>query len=190
MRNPFEGLSPGSSQHRKVEGITVEIVGYGGRSHLGLSCNAEGYLNRPLDTVGLQALRRACLQEALMEAPDTFLELALGHHELPNIRCLLLGCDHLVGVFAGVFAQHRLLDLAGDHRPDTTEVFTHALHLLDGPKQELVITTNATWYGIWVSVRRADRVPDMHPVRALSMAVDAPVALLHHVWVPWNLEMD
>ena len=90
-------------------------------------------------------------------------------------------------------AEHRLLHLLRDHRSHLAEHLADRLHLDDRPGEELEVALefsdgDVRDAGMVVPLR--GEVVDEHLGRALSVAVDAAVALLEAVGIPRDLVVD
>ncbi len=95
---------------------------------------------------------------------------------------------------AAVAADECLFDLVGDDRADLAEVFPDLVDLLDGSKQELKVAGQVTGISLGVGgivvVAGRHEVEDVDLITLLAVPVDAAVALLHHVRVPGDLDVD
>ena len=90
--------------------------------------------------------------------------------------------------------EHRFLDLLRDDGADAPEIFADSVDLDDGAHEIFVVSVQVSGIAITAGghLRKttSDRMPNRHPVMLLAMAVDTAIALLHHVRIPWNLDVD
>lgn len=118
-----------------------------------------------------------------MQFGDALLQLTFGTNEV------LGPCDPRLGetsvqILQGAFDETG--HLRRDDRIDAAHVGAHRVQLSQGAQDVLAVATDRCA----ARVATIDRVPDQHFLFALSVAVDTPVALLHHIGVVGNLQVD
>lgn len=118
-----------------------------------------------------------------MELGDALFQLAFGAHEAPGLGNLGLR-------EAGVQILQRAFDEPGhlgrDDRIDAAHVGAHRLQFAQRTQNVVTMATDRCM----AFVTAVDGVPDQHLFLALSVTVDTPVALLHHVGVVGDLQVD
>ncbi|MNV54136.1 hypothetical protein D3C71_1463100 [compost metagenome] len=122
-------------------------------------------------------------EKPFVELGDAFFQLALSAHEASGLGDPGL-CE------AGIKVLQRTFDEAGhlrrDDRIDTSHVRTHRLQLAQRAQYVLAVATDRSI----AFVTTVDGVPDQHLLLALPVTVDSTVALLHHVGVVRDLQVD
>ena len=122
-------------------------------------------------------------EEPFVELGDALFQLAFGAHEAPGLGDLGLG-------EAGVQILQRAFDEPGhlrrDDRIDAAHVGAHRLQFAQRTQDVVAVATDRGM----AFVTAVDGVPDQHLFLALPVTVDTPVALLHHVGVVGDLQVD
>ncbi len=111
-----------------------------------------------------------------MQLGDAFAQLALDLHVAARALDPLLSRTQ-IELTAAAFEQCR--QLWGDDRIHAAGIGAHSVELAKCPENVLTMTTS-----------RVDGMPDDDLALFLPMAVDAAVALLHHIRVVRNFDVD
>src|SRR6266849_8454775 len=199
MLEAFEALRPApregrQMEHRAAQTLTGRIrpnACQGGLAKRRLTSQIKRDLDDSLDILCGQPKLSLRFIELLVKLLDLLSEPPLERQHPPNRLRLPLGGLGLQAVSA---AEHRLLHLGRDDRPNRAKVVSDPLNLDGGQHQELEIALEHARRErrllTTLAVALAHEVIDQYPGGSLAVTVDTAVALLHPVRVPWDLVVD
>ena len=183
-------FAPGIGKGRHLPRRTFRQTDQRDRFKRRLLDKSQGRRNGSTHIFRRELCVRLRLLQILMELGNAGRQLLLQRQHL--LRTVTTHTLH-IGIEPTRLAEHGILNLCAQNAADTAEVFANRIHLAGGAEEIFAIADDITRCKILRGIRvkpLAHGMPDVDRLRALSVAINTPVTLLHHVRIPRNLDVN